>query len=245
MKDFVREYIRIAAIVAGAAFFLSLIVGLIAGNPFGTAFIRAFFLGVCFGLIGVGLAFTVKKYLPEVVQQGSEESLQSEPAEKHAVDIVLPEENPQTLSDAEDVSDVEPAEEVEDTVGEGIEATESDTFSEEETQPEAAVSDEAETPAEQAAAPQGAESSEERGGARPRKADRLDDLDTLPDIAGIAVTASPSPSYGNEPAGEIAPTPRHSRPRADASTPEGYLSNEDPESLARAIRTVLKRDDRG
>lgn len=222
MKDFVRDYLRIAVIFAGAAFLLSIIVGLIAGNLFGTALLRAFLVGICFGVLGVAFTFIVKKYLPELAGEAMGEGAPRRDAEeRHKVDIVLPEENPRSPSEVTELQSPEEvgAEPVEDLASEESAGESADGYSDKEADTE---------PVEEVAG--------EESGAPTRAAD----LDILPDIAGIAgPSRSPAASsFSPEPAGEPS---RAGRPHADAAD----LANEDPETLARAIRTVLKRDERG
>ena len=67
VKDFVRDVWKVAAACASGAFFLSLVIGLFAGNPFGVVFFRALLLAVLFAGLGAGLRFVVKAYLPGLV----------------------------------------------------------------------------------------------------------------------------------------------------------------------------------
>ena len=51
---------------AGGAFFLSLVIGLAARNPFGIAFARAFFLSLLFGGILYGSIYVLRRFVPEI-----------------------------------------------------------------------------------------------------------------------------------------------------------------------------------
>jgi hypothetical protein len=71
VKDFVRDVWKIAAACSFGAFLLSLVIGLIAGNPFGVVIFRALLLAVLFAALGTGLRFVVKAYLPELITSTS------------------------------------------------------------------------------------------------------------------------------------------------------------------------------
>ena len=100
VKDFVRDVWKIAAACASGAFLLSLVIGLIAGNPFGIAFFRALLFGILFAGLGVGLRFVVRAYLPELAAAGAPAGSADASTEPRAagqrgtaVDIVLPEDD--------------------------------------------------------------------------------------------------------------------------------------------------------
>jgi hypothetical protein len=77
--------------------------------------------------------------------------------------------------------------------------------------------------------------------------------DALPDLGELGAPSRSADPQGAPPAPKRAPGPvpgrLPARPSRRAATPDdamrGALSSEDPESLAKAIRTVLKRDDKG
>ena len=89
MKDFVHEYGKLAGLTALGAFVLSLLVGLISANPFGTAVARALLFAVLFAAFAGAARLTVKKYLPEVF--GSEPA-RDKTANGQNIDITLGEE---------------------------------------------------------------------------------------------------------------------------------------------------------
>jgi hypothetical protein len=67
MKGFVGDVWKIAAACASGAFLLSLVIGLVAGNPFGVVIFRALLLGLLFAGLGAGVRLLVKTYLPELI----------------------------------------------------------------------------------------------------------------------------------------------------------------------------------
>ena len=106
MKDFVRDVWKIAAACSFGAFLLSLVIGLIAGNPFGVVIVRALLLAVLFAALGAGLRFVVKAYLPELITSTSSPAGMDEGRSRagragqsgadsrgSAVDIVLPDDD--------------------------------------------------------------------------------------------------------------------------------------------------------
>ena len=68
---------KISVYVIGGAFFLSLIVGLISGNPAGIVIMRAFLSALLFGIIFQGGLYIIRRYIPELAKL-PETSLESE-----------------------------------------------------------------------------------------------------------------------------------------------------------------------
>jgi hypothetical protein len=258
VRNFFREHWKIAAFFAAGAFILSLITGLVARNPFGVVFFRALLLAVVFAALGAGLRYVVKKYLPELLPQSAETASGSNeaPSRGTKVDIVLPEERPLGQS----------------MYGEGArgaERPESEAEGMEALEPERAEMDAPETEAEAAAlgelaselaeelpAEEGQEAGEISGdengavgaagdaGGAALQGDASDaqgdtDLDSLPDIANLETPDEP------EAGGRAA----RSAARRGAGTPadalRGAVGGQDPATIARAIRTVLRRDEKG
>jgi hypothetical protein len=238
VRDLIRENWKIAAVFAGVAFLLSLLVGLLSGNPFGAATFRALLLGVCFAGLGVGLRFVVTKYLPELAG-GSQASERAPAGERESrgtkIDIVLPEEAPPVgvpESEAEPVSDAELAEPVAGGDEDAGTDAEAETLSELSSE---LAGDEPERPASGAEAerePRGRRG-ENRGGAAERESEG--GLDSLPDISSLEVAAE-SDNGAREPS---------ARRASPTDALRGAVSGQDPLTIARAIRTVLKRDEKG
>jgi hypothetical protein len=268
MKDFVREYWKIAAAFAVGAFLLSFLVGLVTGNPFGVVILRALLLTVIFAGFGAGLRFVIRKYLPEITSAGGF-SAEGERGETRGtkIDIVLPEERPdqRPRAGSRESGRRAPAASAASQQGQGEEthgAMDEDTAFQAEA---AALDDLAEELAEELPAA-GTESAQEREGEaygqeeqveelRPmgREKGRAEqtagggegdagaegDLDSLPDISTLEIAEEPGSGSSSARPGR----------RPGGETPEdamrGAVSGQDPASIARAIRTVLKRDEKG
>ena len=57
---------KITAYIVTGSFFLSLIIGFIAGNPGGIVVMRAFLSAILFGVIFQGGLYILRKYIPEI-----------------------------------------------------------------------------------------------------------------------------------------------------------------------------------
>jgi hypothetical protein len=266
---YIREYGRTAAIFSAAALVLSLLVGIIARNPFSTAILRALLFAVVFALLGGALHAAIRRWLPELGGGSAESVPPAEKAGGRVVDIVLPEEgySPQgAAGNAEsEVPMAEEADELPEDLGDGEETG----GAEESLEP----IDAAGVPAEPMGDEDGAAAAEEVEGGAP--------------AASAAAEAPPSSrsarpaDQGGEPAvrsadGEPASSARSGRgalpdlgdigspaarrgsgagtasrpgPARRADNPEealrGVLANQDTATLAKAVRTVLKRDEKG
>jgi len=214
---------------AGFGAAVSLLAGIIGGNPFGVILLRLILsAGICGGL-GLGVNLIVKKYLPEL--SAGPAIAQTESGEE--VDIVIDEdislagegEETQSTEPAESAQQIEPAEEAESAelmesidqeetpvgVAQGGEGSEEDVLALED-----ADSEPQPTPA------------EFLPGAATSPVTDFEDLDTLPDIDQF-----------NPVAEESAPPPKPSRRNAHV---EEVVRDQDPENLARAVRTFMKKD---
>jgi len=260
VKDFVRDAWRIAAACAAGAFVLSLLIGLIAANPFGIALSRAFLFALLFAALGVGLRAVVKAYLPEVMGAARPAPGAEAPASAGTVDIVLPEDEglqreafqgagrgagsagaedePTEVLDAADAEEPSQAEaralgELAEELGEELPQAEGG---------EAADGAARESGRPSVAAPIGGEEAEEvqPEDELPRSVANVDtgELDALPDIAEL------EPPSGQK-SGPAARVPRSAVGQTPEDAVRNLLSNEDPAMLARAIRTALKKDEKG
>ena len=213
MKDALREYGRTVAIFASAGLVLSLLVGLLAGNPFGVMLLRGMLFAIAFGGVGAGMQYVVRRFLPELAGGGSAQNEGADDAVKPAgstIDIVLPEELP-SAEGAPEGRD-EALEELPGTTESGG----------------AAPVEELES-AESGPGP-GAEPAQNAG--EPGRG--RDGFDALPDIGPLGTAAGAERS-----------ATRYSGARAKPSdAARNVLEREDPASLARAVRTVLKREER-
>ena len=236
MRDFVKESWKIAAAFAAGAFLLSLLIGLITRNPFGTVFLRALLLALVFAVLGAGLRSLVRTYLPELAGGGAAPPAPPDDKRGSRVDIVLDDEAapgaPADLSGAEEVEpmDEEPADATEETA-----------------QAEAqALGELADELAEDADAADGGSGEEVMEGEEPGPpaASRAGagDIDELPDIGPLEEPERPGarggPGRGAKPMGGA------DREKAEDAL-KSTMARQDPATLARALRTVLKKDDKG
>jgi hypothetical protein len=257
MKDFVREYWKIAAAFSAGAFLLSFLVGLVSRNPFGTVILRALLLAVVFAAFGAGVRYVARRWLPELIG-GAGPAEEADTGRGKSIDITLPEERPdagrrprgvpaaaaagrgEPSADEEEQmqAEAEALDELAEELGDGA------TGKAEEDGPGAAA--DAETAEEEGGEDERAPSEAEelrplgrekgRGGPRPGPAgDAEGDLDALPDISNLEVAEEPG-------------APR-SRAGQGRERPEdavrGAMSGHDPSTIARAIRTVINRDEKG
>jgi hypothetical protein len=276
VKDFVREYGKIAAIFAAGAFLLSLLIGLVSRNPFGAALLRALLLALLFGGLGAGVRFAVKTYLPELAGATGAAPAGAEQETKDGrggrVDITLDDEKPPTRqrtrpgegSSLADSPLAAFAQGSEDEGAEGadagapVDAAVMDSLAEEleEELPGAAegrgnatgdggisLGDEESTgtgggisSAGSLADPEGRHDTGARGGSRRGRRGSDADADSLPDISNLEILTDRGAGGSGAP-GAVEETPE------DAM--RGAVSGQDPATLARAIRTVLKRDEKG
>lgn len=269
MKGFVRDYGKITGFAAAGAFLLSLVVGLVSGNLFAAALVRALLFALLFACLGAAARFVIMKYLPEVagVRPASEAG-----ASGTAVDITLPEENPVAAarasaykrSQADAPADVEPV----DSAPPAVEQTgENDVLDLEAppSGPAAAVErDLADLlpPLPETGAPAAGEG-QEADEDSVEEAESVDtpgqetvdmengpgDLGALPDISALGAASHETGGRRAKSLRGAGPSLRSPGRAEQASTPgdamKGALGSQDPSTLARAIRTVLKRDEKG
>ena len=234
MKDALREYGKTVAIFAAAGLVLSLLVGLLAGNPFGAMIVRAILFAILFGGVGAGMQYVVRRYLPELAGRKASQAAGGGGGEAEVrpegstIDIVLPEEPPPVGAAADERA--EPLEELPGS-GEGASAVEELDGAE-------LAADAAPPPTPAPAVPEG-QPVRAKGG-----------LDALPDIGPMSGDAAPGSSrsgarfadaFSRTPDARTRPAGVRAKP-ADAS--REVLEKQDPAMLARGLRTMLKRDER-
>jgi hypothetical protein len=216
VKEALREYGKTVAFFAAAGLVLSLLVGLLARNPFGVMLLRAFLFALLFGGIGAGMQYVVRRFLPEIAggeaagtDSGGEAAVKPEGS---TIDIVLPEEPVPVVEELEGR-----AETLEELAGAGD--ADGSTAVEE--------LDGAEAVPEPSPAPHVEERARNREG-----------LDALPDIGSLGTIGDTARSTARSAARYPG-----SRPKPSDATRD-VLEREDPATLARAVRTVLKREER-
>jgi len=279
VNDIIRENGKTAAICAGAAFLLSLLVGLITRNPFGVVLLRAFLLAVLFAVLGGGVRLVIAKYLPDLLSGAAGPSAAPHDGEGRGsrVNIVLPEESglggggvgarpAASAAEERPVPYDEPS-----GSGEPTSAEEAQALG------ELAGEIAEELPAEESAGYHGGESagygegesagyrSDESAGYRSEAEEAgpeyepVDEgeavggghaelgrssatLDALPDISGIDTAAEEQSAAPSSPR---TPWRADGGKETPADAMKGALSGQDPATLAKAIRTVLKKDEKG
>jgi hypothetical protein len=230
--------LRASLFVALGAVLLSALVGVAAGVAAGWLVVRALIFGIVMGGAALGIAKLARSFLPGLIPEGSgaggEQAFPSGPADAQAgsrVDIVLPGGEVEVDSlDADDgVEEAELAEEAR-PEADGAEPRRAE---------EPGIA-EGGSPAAGAASAAPAMPSARMGSDRDaRSAEGADDLDVLPDLDGFTdsfAAAEFSSSGGAPAAARAAPEDSASSRTSDAL---------DPASLAKAVRTILKRDQKG
>jgi len=86
------KFITVAALFGGV---LSLIAGIFSGSPFTIILLRVVFSGLALGVISVGVIALIKRFLPELLQ------VSEIPTAAEGIDILIPEENPHQPAEAE------------------------------------------------------------------------------------------------------------------------------------------------
>jgi hypothetical protein len=207
---------KAVAVFGGAGFLLSLLFGLFAGNPFGVVLLRVLLSSLGSAGLGFGLFTVIGRFLPEMLGAAGS------PAERgEHVDIVLPGENPHAAGiDAGEqlgIDDAVPADEPESAVSEAEDAEEI-----------GGVDDLGAVGIESGAGAAG--TAEQAGGSEEGETDPVEEADAEAVSGGLGARVS---SGGLEGLGS------RSRTVSAGGRPE------DPETVARALRTMMKRDEEG
>jgi hypothetical protein len=246
----VNTDLRASLIASGAAALLSAIVGALSAVAFLPLLLRAVLGGLLIGGIVFGAFALARRFMPELFGE-AEESPSTDSGLGSAVNIVLPAEEPELGAEKEELDSLESAE------------------------PGAAAPDLAASPESVPGPSKGAESAPSRpapaayeddsdfGGESlldgPEEAssagsaelpsfsdsplrEGLEDLDVLPDLDSLSDSFAESPSPArNEDADERRGAHGFAGGKASASGAAGS----DPALLAQAVRTLLKRDQKG
>ncbi len=224
---------KVSAVFAGAAFILSILSGAIAGVGFGLLLLRAILGAVAFAVVGAGVSLVIARYLPELkkLSDAEDRSDARQPGGRN-VDIVIPQEEPGIYSDDEESSEGPESGELDGE--ESVDEFAGDSLVEE---VEELASDDSILPGEGSQRAAGGEGPVTRRSAPSdvvgeEESRELLDADTknLPDIGGLAG------SFDGESVGSIV------EPEETREEVRGGRDDMDPETIARALRTVLKRD---
>jgi hypothetical protein len=226
--------LRASLFVALGAALLSALVGIAAGVAAGWLLARALIFGAVMGGAALGIAKLARTFLPGLIPDGSgedgEKAFPSGAADALAgsrVDIVLPGGEAESLDAGAGAEEAELAEEA---LAAGAEPRPAEEPSLEG----------GESPSEPASSAAPAMPSARIGsGGDARQPEGADDLDVLPDLDGFTdsfAAAEFSSSGGAQAPARAAPEDSASSRTSDAL---------DPASLAKAVRTILKRDQKG
>jgi len=189
--------LKIPAAAAGVGALISLIAGLAGGNPFGVVLLRLLASALLAGGLGFGLAYLLKRYLPEIL------AAPAKPNEAPVVDILIDEEAGPAAPEA--ALDLEPPD-LEPQAEQAVEAFPAE-------------------PAEEAAE-EAAGLEEELLPDLESPAESPGKLDSLPDLAATSPEARPKGSF-------------------TAAQVDDLIKGQDPASLAKAVRSFLKKDREG
>jgi len=222
---------------AGAGLFaavISLISGILGGNPFGVILLRMLLSALVLAGVAMGAGILLRKFLPELMQEAAATGAEKPEA---AVDIVLPEENPHQATAGmppgafDEPPDFAPVEEPD-----GADSGEAAAM-----EPLEELDEEAGTPGGEAASePVSPAAEEEVEEAIPLEediaADGSAEIDALPDMEQFDSTNYVGPDIsgltnGGDDFGQ--------------AQVDGIMSKEDPAQLAKAVRTFLKKDQEG
>jgi hypothetical protein len=217
--------IRVMIIAAACASVLSVLTGLISQVAFWSLVLRALLSGVGFAALAAGALFLAHKFMPEIFGEDSapEPFVAPAPEPEHRLNIVLP-------GDGESGVEEAPAE---------VENLSSST-PEPGNVGDAELRDfdrEAEEIGTDTLVPQDATEVEEQPKTPARPPAAFEDLDVLPDLDGLSdsftAAANEDIDAGSPPERDPISTTGASRDGVDAAT------------MAQAVRTLLKRDQKG
>jgi len=223
---------RVSAAFAGVAFILSILSGAVAGVGFGLLLLRAVIGSVAFAVVGAGISLIIARFLPDLQNLSGNHSAKpndsdNEPGSR--VDIVLPAEQ-SDYDDAEyrrDVGDDEGALDDETLVEEVEELSSADG-------PIAVETGSHVVRPTHHRAGAGTGTQDEEPVSDEETSELLAaDIEELPDIGGLAGSFERDPDETDQ---------RGSRQEDTRRTASSGNDSADPELIARALRTVLKRD---
>jgi hypothetical protein len=240
----VDSSIRASAFAGLGAFALSVIVAVFSRVPFGALFLRALLSGVGFAGLTFGAILLLKRFLPEIFDDSARpQDTGADPAIGSLVDIVLPggdEARPESGQGAR------PASSSRDADLESLPSAYADSVDSGELAREVASlrSDAL------VANDPGDTSPESAGSVAPRPSVSLDELDTLPDLEGFSdsfAEGQPGDSdYSDSPGGGAGGSSSRLMGVSDTMPTAGSPdAGRDPVVLAKAVQTLLRRDQKG
>ncbi len=212
-----------------AGFVVSLLSGFISGNPIGVVFFRSFLSAIVLAGLAVGVGFVIKKYFPElesiIGERKGPESKETDRVGGEEVDIVIPEENPHSSGEPEEAEEVEILNE-----NEGIEVESGVEILDEDVEPGSKVQEGSGTSGEEVK-----EESNESVSNEPESDIVTGVVDTLPELEGLQLDSVETGSVENK-----------SGTSGNRSVKSDVLGTEvDPSTLAKAVRSFMKKDEEG
>ncbi|MBN2873843.1 MAG: hypothetical protein JXM71_02015 [Spirochaetales bacterium] len=235
--------LRASAFAGVGAFVLSIIVAVFSRVPLGVLVLRALASGIGFGALVFGAQVLMRRFLPELFDGYTPEAAEASPSMGSLVDIVV-------SGGDEVLTDLPPAE----RSGEAPLAMERDDavpHRPETIDPQALAREVADLRQDVLVSAESAESGVDSGGSSaPRPSVALDELDTLPDLDSLSDSFSET-GLGGAPYDDDTPGgqgmdatarigPSDSMPSAGAPD-----AGKDPAVLAKAVQTLLRRDQKG
>jgi len=235
----VDSSIRVSAGVGLGALALSIIVAGFSRIPLGTLVLRAVVFGVLFAALTYLVILLFRRYLPELFDEGS--AVQTSQTGR-VVDIVLPGEESDV--DATPVENVDYLDQ-----GDIAAAVRASTVADDQSDPDVEVYGQIKSGQETGNLEQevrdissgglmeDATASSQADAKRLRPVVSLDQLDVLPDLDGLsdAFSIALDMGDGGEPAGF----------KPEANSGAGRTNGADPATLAKAVQTLLRRDQKG
>lgn len=220
---------KIPAVSAGGAFLLSLLVGIIGRVGFGTAILRGLLWALLFGVFAFGVDYLLRRFLPELFSSVEGEAADSE----RTIDITLAEENPLHEERGDVTEEIPSVDEPESRQVPGGDVTKDDASDESETSVEEDFGDD----------------SEEVG-----ELEQVDEVEALNDGANIATeetlaesgeTEDDLPSFDGVETEFAAPGTEEQDAEQPAVSIDALGIEEDPATVARAVRTFMNKDQEG
>lgn len=208
---------KVSAISASAAFLLSVLAGIIGGVSFGALLVRAVVGAMVFGVGAIGVSVAIDRFLPELKAAAASESSDNPGGN---VDIVVEGDDSDVLVPA--TADLQMGGDDEGDLAADLSASVDDDQSPVE------LSEEFET-GEADSESEGPALADVGTGAGDEESEQVEELaaaDKLPDVEGFAESFSETPTESSV-----------------SSIESGTDPADDPTTMAKAIRTLLKREE--
>lgn len=245
--------LRASLIASGAAALLSAIVGAVSGVAFFPLLLRAILGGLVMGGLVFGAFALARRFMPEFFE-GAAEPSSPDSGLGTAINIVLPAEEPEIGAEKEDFASLESAEGRASSEAPGGAAS-LESFTGPEKRAKAPSSGPTRAAYEEEDSVYGGESLlDGPEGASPVESaelpsfsdapirEGLEDLDVLPDLDSLSDSFAESPSSART---EDADERRGAHGFAGGKASASGAAGSDPALLAQAVRTLLKRDQKG